>query len=309
MGKLRLKNIIFGVICLCLLFITVNVYASTKTYERTEDNLQVNSRIKVTSTNKKAILNTPKVDEIEKIYDFANLFTNSQEKYLYDSAKEFIDSYNLDMVIVTINNNNKKSTQAYADDFYDYNYFGKNTTCDGILFLIDMDNRKMWISTTGQAIRIFDDARINSILDDAYNYISSSKYYECANAFINSSSKYAAKGVAPSNQNTTIDENGDYVQVPQKRTISWLVVIGISGLITLVIVLILASKHKTIKKATSAKTYIVNNSFSLTAKLDKFLTTHTTSRYTPRDTGGSSGGSSTHSGSSGISHGGGGRSF
>ena len=56
---------------------------------------------------------------------------------------------------------------------------------------------------------------------------------------------------------------------------------------------------------------MVVDSFSLSSKLDKFLTTNTVSIYIPpaNDYGSGGGGSSTHSGSSGISHGGGGRSF
>ena len=72
------------------------------------------------------------------------------------------------------------------------------------------------------------------------------------------------------------------------------------------------NKHKTIKKATQAKQYLVNGSFKLTEKEDRFVTSHTTKHYNPPSSsrsGGSGGGSSTHFSSSGSSHGGGGRSF
>jgi uncharacterized protein len=82
----------------------------------------------------------PVVDVSQKVYDFADLFNASEEEMLYNRINSFIEMQNLDMVIVTINSNSKDSARAYADDFYDYNNFGKGTKCDGILFLIDMDN-------------------------------------------------------------------------------------------------------------------------------------------------------------------------
>ena len=309
-------------ICLIVLFFTIfainlknNVNASTNTYPRSESDLQINSRItNITEQKKQAILKTPKVDETEKVYDFANLLSDTEEVMLQESIKKFIDSYDLDMAIVTISTNNKRSTQVYADDFYDYNYFGKNDTCDGLLFLIDMANRQIYISTTGKAQLVYDDARINSILDDTYNYISKGKYYDCASAFISSSAKYAKLGVPSSNKNANIDSSGNYyvdTTTKTKGKIHFVVILIVSGVITFLIVLSLCAKHKVVRKATSAKTYMVVDSFSLSSKIDKFLTTNTVSRYIPpaNDYGSGGGGSSTHSGSSGISHGGGGRSF
>ena len=149
MKKLRIYLILIFMIA--IVFNTA-VFASTNTYTRTEDDLKINSSIKVTESVKKAVLATPKVDASEKVYDFAGLLTESEEASLYNKIMTFINTYNMDMAVVTIDNNNKASTMAYADDFYDYNDFGVGSTFDGLLFLIDMDNREMWISPTGEAI-------------------------------------------------------------------------------------------------------------------------------------------------------------
>ena len=63
-------------------------------------------------------------------------------------------------------------------------------------------------------------------------------------------------------------------------------------------------------KATQANEYIDHDNTQITERKDQFITTHTTTVRINSDSGGSGriGGSSTHSGSSGISHGGGGRS-
>ena len=290
-----------------------NVFSSTNTYTRTENDLKIHSSIRVTNKVKQAALATPKVDASEKVYDFANLFTNSEESNLYSAINRFISNYNMDMVIVTINTNNKSSSMAYADDFYDYNDFGKGSTFDGLLFLIDMDNREMWISTTGEAILVYNDKRIDNILDNAYTYITSKKYFDCAKSFISSSSSYAAQGIPSDNKNHTIDSKGNYVKKPSSfiETLPIIPALFISFILSLITVLIARSKHKTIKKASEANEYLIKNSINITNTKDTFINSNVSKIYDPpsSSSSSSSGGSSTHRSSSGRSHGGGGRRF
>ena len=257
---------------------------------------------------------TPKVDATDKVYDFAELLSDSEENELYGDIINFTENYNLDAVVVTINYNSKSSAKDYADDFYDYNDFGVGQTNDGILFLIDMDNREMWMSTTGTAQLIYDDYRIDKILDATYDKIADEDYYGCASAFIEKSSYYASLGIPSSNENSYVDENGDYHSNSNRDTnytsvhiANFKLALIVAGIVTLIFALIAFSKHRMIKRATEAKQYLKN--FKISKKNDVFLHTNTTSRYIPPADDSSSGGSSTHSGSSGVSHGGGGRSF
>lgn len=308
------KNYLCKVKLLCFfLFLTCFFFscslASTNTFERTEENLQINPRITVTEKVKKAALATPKVDATEKVYDFAQLLTEEEEESLYQGIIEFSNTYNMDMVIVTIDKNNKSSSQDYADDFYDYNDFGIGDNCDGLLFLIDMDKRMMWISTAGKAILIYDDNRIDSILDDTYNEISNQRYADCSTTFINSAKKYAKKGLPQSNQNYEINEKGEYVK--KKAPFPLGVILILSFIASGVFVGMATSKHKLAKIAVQANDYLVPSSLKLTTQTDQFLYRHISETYIPPSSSSSSGGggSSTHSSSSGCSHGGGGRSF
>lgn len=137
---------------------------------------------------------TPSADNTLKIYDYAKLIPDDKEKEIYNMIKKFISKYNMDMAIVTINENPKSSSMGYADDFYDYNDFGVGVNKNGLLFLIDMDNRKMWISTTGKAIEIYNDKRIDAILDYTYDKISKKDYSGCAEQFIKYATYFAKKG-------------------------------------------------------------------------------------------------------------------
>ena len=238
--------------------------------------------------------NTEKVDNTKKVYDYANLLDSSQETLLYDEVKKYIDQFNMDMVIVTISSNNKSSSMAYADDFYDYNNFGYDAEKSGILFLIDMDNRNMWISTTGKAINIYTDSIIDDILDSAYTYISDGNYYKCAQAFIDSSKSYALK-----NQK----------KYEEKHTIPGISKISAEFAVAVTIIYICVGvyTHKKPKKQKEAIKYITKP-LELNIKEDKFVDKHVTKSRI--ETGSSSsGGSTTHESSSGTPHGGGGRRF
>ena len=109
-----MKKKIFIIISLVLFCFTINVDASTKTYERTNDNLLVPDYIEVTDSNRSNVLLTPAVNADEKIYDYADLFSDSEEDKLYEQVKKFYDNTNYDLAVVTIDYNNKHSPSVYG---------------------------------------------------------------------------------------------------------------------------------------------------------------------------------------------------
>ena len=256
------------------------------------------------------ITNVYAFDTSAKIYDYSDKLTDEEEALLKEKIDTFIDTYHMDLVLVTVDEHNKNTTEEYADDFYDYNGFGIGETHDGLILVIDNNFAKenLWISTTGEAIRMYNDARINYILDAIeveYNY------YKLFDIFIDKCSYYASLGIPGDNRNTYIDENGD---IHEKRTIPWFYLISFSSVVATIVLLILIRKNKMIHKAENANPYIIKDRIRITSRSDQFVSTHTSKvliRLQNSSSGGghhSVGGSTVHRGSSGISHGGGGRS-
>ncbi len=242
----------------------------------------------------------PTVDTSLKVYDYADLFSEAEENKLYTSINSFIEENDMDMAVVTISQNPMYSAMNYADDFYDYNEFGKNQSHDGVLFLIDMDTREMWISTTGAAINKLNDKEIDRILDECYSKITNKNYYGCASEFI----KHTNTLIKTSGSQTTFAPTYDPSQV-----IAGMVGSLIVGLIYFFIGL---SKHRLIQRQNKAHNY--EEQLHLTTNTDILLHHKVDRIYSPQSSSSSSsfgggGGSSIHIGSSGISHGGGGRHF
>ena len=242
------------------------------------------------------------IDTSQKIYDYSDFLTDNEEQILKEKIDKFINTYNMDMVLVTVNTHNNSSTMEYADDFYDYNSFGIGKHKDGLILVIDNNFSKenLWISTTGEAIRMYNDDRIDNILDVIYKEYN---YFELFNKYIDECSYYANLGIPSSNKNTYINDKGNIVY---KRHFPFFISISVSAIVSTVVLLILIHKNKMIKIATDANIYMNKNNIKITERSDNFITTHTTSVRISSSSG--SGSSSTHSGSSGISHGGGGRS-
>jgi len=253
-----------------------------------------------------------------KVYDGADLFSDNEEKELQEAAREIVDRTKLDIVIVTILDAEGKTSEAYADDFYDYNGFGIDKDYSGILLLIDMDNRKVWISTTGKCERIFTDRRIDDMLDGIVPFLSTEAYADGAQYFLDRADYYIEQGI-PSDQYNYDRDTGEisrYSDTPEYKMeralrrlpLYVLIGFGIGG----VVVGIMAFNNKGVK-TTDAGTYLDSSSFRLMDNRDVYIRTAVTKRLIETDSGGSGGGggsrSTTHTGSSGRSHGGGGRSF
>ena len=231
-----------------------------------------------------------------KVYDYAQVLTTEEEQNLKRNIDLYIANNNMDMAIVTVKYHSKSSTMAYADDFYDYNGFGIGSNLDGVIFVLDFtfwENGDIWMSTTGKAIDVYTDYRIDSILDSVVakkNW----GYYEMFNTFIEKSNYYAKEGIPV------------YDSTLEDKKVAWKNITIFSLIIPSIIILILVLKNKMVKKCTTASIYLLKDSVIINKRSDRFITTHTTS-VRINESSSSSGGSSTHRSSSGRSHGGGGR--
>jgi len=304
-----MKKLYFLILLVIINLFNINVWASTKVFERTEENLLVPDYIEVTEANKSNIMMTPAVDAKEKVYDFADLFNNTQESELFDKLTNFRKQTNLDIVIVTIDYNNKHNSAKYSDDFYDYNEFGIGDDRSGLLFLIDMDIRNIYVTTTGKAINIYTDQRINNILDNVFSYFGNQEYYVGTNKFVDLALNYAK---------INVDDDSKYVINSDSELVkdrSGLVnVFFVSVIITIIAIVIMANLNNNVAKANSSKSFL-NKDTLVVKKINEVFLGSTVSKVRI-DNGSSSSGhrssgrsSSTHRSSSGRSHGGGGRRF
>ena len=283
------------IISLIIFFGSINVFASTKVYTRTDQNYLVPDDVIITESNKSNIMSTPAIDASEKIYDFGNLLTDSEEDKLYTQIKKFIDGASLDFAIVTISDNVKNSSKDYAHDFYDYNMFDN----DGILFLIDMDNRSIYMSTNGTAVSLFPDSRMEPILENVYGKVSQKKYYDACLSFTTSISEFIELGDSDYNEDVVINDDGTITKNLHLLEVFLFALIG-----TIIIIVILIMMNRMVSKATLAKEFLNKETMKINDISEVFLGSHTSKTLIADDSS-----NMTSKGSSGQNHGGKGHKF
>lgn len=239
------------------------------------------------------------------VYDQAGLLRTDEE--LNASIVSLREKIRSDIVIVTTNDNEGLSPQNYADDFYDYNDFGYDQPRgDGVLLLIDMDSRNVWISTCGRCIEAFTDARIEELLDEVAPRLTKGRYDNACRIFVEMTKEYM--------EHPPGEKLSFLFRVKQSLSHHWLLYAILSLAASGILVRLLIAKGR--DKVVSAGTYIPQNGAVMTENTDQFIRERTSRTYSPVSSddggsrgGGGGGGSSTHTSSSGTSHGGGGRSF
>lgn len=280
-------------------------------------------------------------EALPRVIDDADLLAGTEEMHLLAKFDEIADIAEFDVIIATVNTLDGKSPQEYADDLYDYNDFGLGDKKDGILLLVSMEDRDVYISTTGLGIDIFGDGVWDdSILNRIIPYLSDGRYYDAFMLYASLCEMHImpdeAEGIPDKYEDgyNGIDEyyyndnfNDNYyydsdsgTYVPHSKgfgsdiitMIPVAIVIGM--VISLLIMIGFRSQLKSVRRKPTAHDYQVPGSMQVTHQSDMYLYSHVT--RTPKQTqsnnhsrGGGFSGGGVHVGSSGRSHGGGGGKF
>lgn len=245
----------------------------------------------------------------ELVFDEAGLFSSEEKLSLENEANALSEEYNMDIVITTTNDAGGKSSREYADDYFDYNGFGQGADRDGILFLIDMDNREAYISTSGIGIRYLTDQRIEGVLDEVFDSgLSDGDFYGASMGFLTKTRSYLKAGI-PSNQYSADEKE------PNRLTLFDVLIGLIGGTATGGMFYGSTRASYKLRNPGNPFSYKNNSIVNVAQNEDKLIDSFVTHRIIPRPPtgggglGGGGGRSTTHRSSSGRTHGGGGRKF
>ncbi len=239
------------------------------------------------------------------VVDNADLLTHTEENELSEKLQDISDELQFDVVVVTTNSTGSKTATEYADDYFDYNGYGRGSNNDGALFLVDMGDRKWAISTSGYGIEAIVDSALDDMEEEIVPYLKSGDYDGAFNEFADLTYDIvndAKNGKSYSNSTTSTTKNHKNIGT------NLIVAFSIGAGISLIIILVYRSKLKPVKFQKEAKEYIVPGSFNLRRSDDVFLYFNITKVPIPKNNDSDDSGSF-HSSSSGSSHGGSSGSF
>ena len=257
--------------------------------------------------------------EKPRLVDDADLLADEEEASLLSKLDEISERQEFDVVVVTRNGLEGKTAQQYADDFFDYNGYGKGDDYDGALLLLDMESRSYYISTSGYGVTALTDYGMKLMEDSFVPKLSAGNYYDAFADFANQCDYYVTRA----KDGDPVDEPGADPEPivdpePEKKSRKpGLGTAGIAGVIGLLAGTVRANgmkaKLKTVKRKQTASEYMRRDTLNMRVARDDFMYRNVTRTARPKDTGrengGHHGGSTVHVSSSGHTHGGSGGHF
>ncbi|MDR0322828.1 MAG: TPM domain-containing protein [Treponema sp.] len=233
----------------------------------------------------------------QRIVDNAGLLSPAEITSLLEKINSAAGTYGVDLVIVTEKSTGSASTRDFADDFFDYNGYGYGVDRDGCLFLIVMDTRDFWLSSSGRGEKILLSYAGVKLEEDILKYLRADNYYEAYFSFISNWEKFLS-----------LEAKGRSYNFFQHRHTAlvigaWIIAFGTA----FIIIQVWKRGMNTVLGKKEAGAYMINGSLSFTAKSDRFL--YSTVTKVRRQTNSGSGGGGRHISSSGRSHGGRGGRF
>jgi len=237
-----------------------------------------------------------------RIIDNAGLLNPQERERLLAIISSAATTYSFDMVIVTEKSIGSSSPGQYADNFFDENLYGMAGMVgdrDGCLFLLVMDSRDYWFSTSGRGIKILNSAAADKLESSVVKLLREDNYYGAFNAFLINWNEFLALDAKGRNYNFFHQWNVVLV------IIAWVLAL----LIGFIVVQTWKSAMDTVLPQTQAAAYVVSGSLAFREKKDSFLysTVNKIKLQTQSSSSVSKGG--LHTGSSGRSHGGRGGKF
>ena len=257
----------------------------------------------------------------QRVYDYAGLLNASEISELEDELEDASTKMNMDVVALSADDRGGKTSLEYAEDFYDASGLGTGKGKSGVVIFIDMEERSVFISTTGNAINYFNDDRIKSLTDESdelYSYLADGDYKNAFETVIVGLQVYYEMGVEYGQQ-TYNEETGEYTKYRTLSAFDIIIALLIPAVVAFLYVNNIKKQYRMEKdyevSAASKLAYQATAGFAFAVAADELLSHNVTTRIIPvaaptgQASGGSSSGSHTstvHRGSSGTYHGGGG---
>lgn len=234
------------------------------------------------------------VHALPLVVDKADLLTDFEENELEEKLYAVSFANNVDIVVLTVNSLDGKSSLAYADDYFDCNGYGQGEDRSGMLLLYlpgPQGKREVALSTSGELYDCVSDADSDALLDTIIPDLIDENYAAAFDNYVLFAQEQTQRKGA--------------VNLPSPTYIPVCLLVGFA--VAFIILKIQTASLKSVKKEKNARYYIKEGSLVLTGRHDRFLYKNVTK--TAKQTQTSSSGTSGRISSSGARHGGTSRKF
>ena len=119
---------------------------------------------------------TPASAHGARLLDGAGLLDEYSAQAVTEALDRMSEQLKMELVIVTTDSTDGREPRDYAADIYDYGDYGYNTTNDGIVLLIVMDDRYVGMTSTGKGRSVYTASVQNDMRDVITPYLSDGDY-------------------------------------------------------------------------------------------------------------------------------------
>lgn len=247
-------------------------------------------------------------EENMQLADQAGLLSETEAEEINHRLAELEGRTGWEFMALTTDDAGGEDATSYAESWFD-KYTGKD---DGVICVVDMDNREIVVRAFGEAMYYITDNRTERILDAGYEEISEEKYAATLQAMLEEVEN--AYRTENADKNYLYDEDtGEVIRHPHKRSITLseiLIALGLAVVAGGAIIFGIFGKYR-LKFGGYKYPIEKNGRVNLTAKEDRLVNSFVTRRHIPKQTSSGGGGSQStiHTGSGGRSSSGGSRKF
>lgn len=204
------------------------------------------------------------------VYDEADLLTASEEAALERQLRDISQAYEAQVVVCTVSHG-EGSVDAYVDFVYDSMGFGYGPNRDGVLLLVCMSQREYRILSNGYAGAAITAGDIELIGDAMVSDLSAGNYADAFRTFGEECAYYL---------------DGYLNGYPFPAGSCLLVSVGIGVVAALIVLLVMRSQLKSVRRQNRAGNYVRPGSMNLRVRQDIYL--YRTVSRRRRETGNSS---------------------
>ncbi|OJG46998.1 hypothetical protein RV04_GL000245 [Enterococcus hermanniensis] len=242
----------------------------------------------------------------DSVDDQANLLTQQQRTELAKQADTLNQKIKGQVFILTTNTNSEEP-RTFANQQLKARVGEDN---NGALLLIDMNQRQIYVATSGNMIDYLTDKRVDAILDTVTTAMKNEDYFQAGADYLSTTKEFVDAGV-PKGSYRIDEKTGKITYYKSITPIEFAIGFVIAAAAAIAFFVSVRLRYQ-MKKGTYRYPYRQNAKLDLTERQDQLVNSFVTTRRIPRpanNNGGGGGGGSTTNSSGGGTFGGGGRGF
>lgn len=199
-------------------------------------------------------------DNEVKLHDYAQVFSENEQKTIKEKIDSFIEKYNMDMVVISVRYYSTNTIDNYAKEIYEKYEYGIDDSKSCAMFIIDLQDNDYYINVFNDSNNLLSSSEIRNIKNKVKQ--THGNYNKVLN-FINYA--YESASITTEKVEKNVSFNG----------INWGLILFLSLLMPMLILIVFMIKLENNEEKVIVCNHLRDNSLIINDRVDKFINTNT----------------------------------